>query len=73
MHQEDLVRELAKTDNVLAQVEAYLLYQNKANAALHLSEKVLLSPLATAVQNQRIHLQWLESQLGSVEQPSNDL
>ena len=53
MHIDDLNRELDKIDNALAHAETYLAKNNEANASLHLSDRVLYSPLTTAVINAR--------------------
>ncbi|MFC4334065.1 hypothetical protein [Salininema proteolyticum] len=49
----DVLRELAKVEAALAAAEEHLTKQNEANAALHLSERVLYSPLTVAVVNAR--------------------
>lgn len=48
---EDVVRELEKAAGVLRAVERYLIAYNESMAALHMSEKVMQSPLTSAVQN----------------------
>lgn len=50
-------RELAKAENVLGQVERYLTAHNESMAALHLSERVVPSPLTASVINARMDLQ----------------
>jgi len=47
----DVLRELAKVEGALAAVEQHLTKQNEANAALHMSDRVLYSPLTVAVVN----------------------
>lgn len=47
---EDAARELDKAADVLEQVERYLLRMAEMNAALHLADKVLPSPLTVRVQ-----------------------
>lgn len=47
---EDAVRELEKAANVLRAVERYLSAYNESMAALHMSDKVMASPLTSAVQ-----------------------
>lgn len=49
METEDLTRELEKIEAVLFKVEEYLTKTSEANAALHMSEKVLYTPLSSAV------------------------
>lgn len=49
----DALRELAKVETALAAAEEHLTKQNEANAALHMSGRVLYSPLAVAVVNAR--------------------
>lgn len=49
----DALRELAKIEAALAAAETHLTKQNEANAALHMSERVLYSPLTVAVINAR--------------------
>lgn len=49
----DILRELSKIEAALAAAEEHLTKQNEANAALHMSERVLYSPLTVAVVNAR--------------------
>ena len=49
----DALRELAKVEDALASAEEHLTKQNEANAALHMSGRVLYSPLTVAVVNAR--------------------
>ncbi len=51
MQHEDLIRELTKILDTLAWAEKHLAFQNEANAALHLNERVFYSPLTTQVHN----------------------
>lgn len=53
MNPEDLMREVDKIDGVLEAVEKYLTRQNEMNAALHMSDRVMASPLASAVTTAR--------------------
>lgn len=45
MHADDALRELDKVDLALTKVVDYLTKKNESNAALHLSDTVLPSPL----------------------------
>lgn len=56
MRASDLVRELEKAENVLGMVERYLTAFNESMAALHLSERVIQSPLTAAVMQARMDL-----------------
>jgi primosomal protein N'' len=49
MHGNDLIRELQKLEATLSQVDRHLSRQSESNAALHLAERVMYSPLATEV------------------------
>lgn len=49
MDSQDLIRELQKIEAVLFKVEEYHSKTNEANSALHMSDKVLYSPLTSAV------------------------
>ena len=49
----DALRELSKIEAALAAAEEHLTKQNEANAALHMSDRVLYSPLTVAVVNAR--------------------
>lgn len=49
----DILRELSKIETALAAAEEHLTKQNEANAALHMSDRVLYSPLTVAVVNAR--------------------
>jgi hypothetical protein len=49
----DVLRELTKVETALAAAEEHLTKQNEANAALHMSGRVLYSPLTVAVVNAR--------------------
>lgn len=51
MHPDDMVRELDKIHTALEHAGNHLSKQNEANASLHLSNKVLYSPLTVAVLN----------------------
>jgi len=53
MSNADALRELAKIEAALEAAETHLTKQNEANAALHMSERVLYSPLTVAVINAR--------------------
>ncbi|WMI33404.1 hypothetical protein SEA_KENREY_6 [Streptomyces phage Kenrey] len=48
MEKADLIRELQKIFDVLDNVVDYLETQNEANAKLHMSDKVMYSPLTSA-------------------------
>lgn len=48
MENPDLIRELEKIFHVLDSVVSYLQTQNEANALLHMSDKVMYSPLTSA-------------------------
>lgn len=48
MEKSDLIRELQKIFEVLDSVVDYLETQNEANAKLHMSDKVMYSPLTSA-------------------------
>lgn len=71
MHQSDVVRELQKADNVLGMVERYLTAHNESMAALHLSERVVPSPLTAAVMQSRLDLQRSLAALASEETSSS--
>lgn len=45
----DAVRELEKALDVMAQVDEYFHHQANMNAALHMSDRVIPNPLASAV------------------------
>ncbi len=49
----DVLRELTKVETALEAAEKHLTTQNEANAALHMSDRVLYSPLTVAVVNAR--------------------
>jgi hypothetical protein len=49
----DVLRELTKVETALAAAGEHLTKQNEANAALHMSGRVLYSPLTVAVVNAR--------------------
>lgn len=49
MHPNDVARELEKVGDALSAAAKYLSLQNESNAALHMNDKVLYSPLTTAV------------------------
>lgn len=51
MHPDDVARELEKVGDALSAAAKHLSLQNEANAALHMNDKVLYSPLTTAVIN----------------------
>lgn len=61
----DVLRELAKVEAALAAAEEHLTKQNEANAALHMSERVLYSPLTVAVVNARESAKRIRTHLGS--------
>jgi len=48
MESSDVIRELQKVSDVLDSVVDYLETQNEANAKLHMSDKVMYSPLTSA-------------------------
>lgn len=48
MEKADLIRELEKIFHTLDSVVDYLETQNEANAKLHMSDKVMYSPLTSA-------------------------
>jgi hypothetical protein len=48
MEKADLIRELEKIFHTLDNVVDYLETQNEANAKLHMSDKVMYSPLTSA-------------------------
>jgi hypothetical protein len=48
MEKPDLIRELEKVFHTLDSVVDYLETQNEANAKLHMSDKVMYSPLTSA-------------------------
>lgn len=48
MEKPDLIRELEKIFHTLDSVVDYLETQNEANAKLHMSDKVMYSPLTSA-------------------------
>jgi len=49
MHPEDVLRETEKVLAALLAAEKHLTHFNEMNAALHLSDRVLYSPLTTVV------------------------
>jgi len=49
----DALRELAKVEEALASAEQHLSKRDESNAAGHMSERVLYSPLTVAVVNAR--------------------
>jgi hypothetical protein len=51
MHHDDALREVDKVLAALQRAGDHLSKQNEANAALHLADKVLYSPLTVAVLN----------------------
>lgn len=53
MHPDDVRRELSKIAVALEGAEARLARENESNAALHMSDRVLYSPLTVAVINAR--------------------
>jgi nucleoside diphosphate kinase len=63
-HDIDALRELAKVEATLEAAEAHLTKQNEANAALHMSERVLYSPLTVAVINARESAKKIREALG---------
>lgn len=48
LQNQDLIRELEKIFHTLDSVVDYLQTQNEANAKLHMSDKVMYSPLTSA-------------------------
>lgn len=65
MNRADVSRELGKAEQVLAAVERYLVAHNESMAALHMSDRVVPSPLTAAVMPARMDLQGSVSRLAS--------
>lgn len=72
MHAADVKREFEKAENVLGMVERYLMAYGESMAALHLSDRVIPSPLTAAVMQARLDLTGAASRLAS-EGRSTDL
>jgi hypothetical protein len=53
MTKEDVARELNKIEEALRWAEEHFIKQSEANAALHMNNRVLYSPIAVAVTNAR--------------------
>ena len=49
VEQRDLIRELEKAERVLSACERHFMAAAEANAALHMSERVIPNPLASSV------------------------
>jgi hypothetical protein len=65
MHRDDAIRELAKIELALGAAELHLVRHNETNAALHMSETVLHSPLTIAVINARASVEKLRVHLSA--------
>jgi hypothetical protein len=66
MHSDDARRELDKISRALEGAERYLILHNQTNAALHMNETVLHSPLTLAVINARQSAERLRTHLESM-------
>lgn len=60
MINDDVIRELQKIGDVLVMVDAHLEAKDRMNAALHMSEHVRSTPLASAVAGALSSLRALE-------------
>lgn len=63
IHVTDLHRELRKIEDVLGKVSAHLNYKDNMNAALHMSDNVHPTPLASAVSTSCVNLNALLDRL----------
>lgn len=68
----DALRELSKIGEALKNAEEHLTKQNEANAALHMSERVLYSPLTVAVINARESVKRVREALGGVDDDTKE-
>lgn len=63
MHNDDLLRELDKIGTALHHAGEYLAKMNESNAMLHLSERVLYSPLTVEVLHAKESVELILAQL----------